>query len=122
VPVPLGAQPPERALLLVPARRLHGADDVLELGLHVGARPADALQRRAGCVRLAAQHEAAGRVRDEERAHDDDGGRHGGEAEGDAPAPVGNPVRDVVGDVGGERAGDEEEMVGRGEAAAPSGG
>ena len=61
VPVLLAEQPPERAVVVL-ARHVHGADDVLELGLHVGVRAADALERRAGTVWFAAQHEAAGRV------------------------------------------------------------
>jgi hypothetical protein len=101
VPVPLAAQPLVRALV-VPAGLLDGAHDVLELGLGVRARTAEALQRGAGPVGLAAQDQAAGGVRDEQGAQDDDGGGDDGEAERHAPAPPGDTVREVVGDGGGQ--------------------
>ena len=118
MPVPTATQPPERALV-VPPRLLDGADDVLELGVDVGVRAADALERRAGLLRVPAQDEASGRVRDEERAHHDDRGRHRREAQRDAPPPARDSVREVDGGRRGHRADDEEDMVRGGERPAP---
>ncbi|BAS89482.1 Os04g0453233 [Oryza sativa Japonica Group] len=118
VPVPPAEQPPERAGLVL-ARLVHGADDVLELGVNVGAGAADALQRRAGAVVVAAQDEAAGRVRDEERPRDDDGARDGREAERDAPPPPRDAVGEVVGDGRRQYPDHDEGVVRRRERAAP---
>ncbi|BAS89475.1 Os04g0452650, partial [Oryza sativa Japonica Group] len=112
--LPPGDQPPERADVLAAPRGLHGVDDGLELGVHVGAVAAHAEERGAGAVHLPAHHEAARGVGEEEGADDDEHGRGAGEAEGEAPSP-----RDargaVVGQVGDEYPQREEELEAHGE-------
>jgi len=106
---------PERAGL-VPPVLLRGLHDVLELHVHAGGPPAaDALQRRARGVGLPAQHQAVGRVRDERRAHQDDGGRDDAHAEGQPPAPHGDGVGAVVHQVGREHAHVQEQVEDAGE-------
>jgi hypothetical protein len=114
---PPRGHPAERAVLAL-ARDLHGPHDVLELGVHVRAGAAHAEESGAGALHPPAHDEAAGGVREEERADEDEDGRHACETQRHAPAP-GVARREIVGDASDEHAEGEEELEAGGEGTAP---
>uniref|UniRef100_A0A804RJD5 Uncharacterized protein n=1 Tax=Zea mays TaxID=4577 RepID=A0A804RJD5_MAIZE len=120
VPVLPPEDPAERALL-VRARGLHGAGHVLQLRVHVRLGAPDAPQRGAGLLRAPAHEEAAGRVRDEQRPREDDGGGRRGQAQREAPPPRRDARGAVVHQVRRQVADAEEELEPRREGAPPLG-
>uniref|UniRef100_A0A804UEG6 Uncharacterized protein n=1 Tax=Zea mays TaxID=4577 RepID=A0A804UEG6_MAIZE len=87
-----------------------GGHQVAVLLLHVVGAP-DALEHPLGGVGVAAVDEGVGCVGQEERAHGDDGRRHGREREADAPAPAAPDLGGaVVDEVGAEDADGDHEL------------